>query len=128
MEHLFTRERKIGEKRKMGNITVNIRVSKDMRIILEEYRYTQGLYKKKLKLSNITGEIVSDWLREPTELLNEKSECRDDIIAISLSKDDKAKIHRLFGEKFIDSYRSINHFLYGILENFIENNNLVVKS
>ncbi len=106
----------------------SIRVSEEVRVKLEEYRIKKELHKKKMKLSQVVGEIVAKWLENPTELREyidaekQSKVIRDDNITISLDYKDKAKLYKLFGEKYIDKVKSLNLLLYIILVKFLNEN------
>lgn len=107
---------------------INVRVSEEVRIKLEEYRIKKGFHKNKMTISQITGKIVSNWLREPIELkeyieAEKKSKViRRANVTVSLKDDDKAKLYEIFAEKYIKEVVSVNVLLYVILVEFMDNN------
>lgn len=110
----------------MSNISV--RVSEEVKVKLEEYRIKKGLHKKRLKLSHVTGQIVSKWLEKPTDL-KEYIEAerltkiiRTDNVTVSLNKTEKANLYKIFGEKYIDEVSSINLLVYIIIIQFLNEN------
>lgn len=116
----------IGGKEKMRN--TNVRVSEEVRIKLEEYRIKKGLHKNKVTISQIAGQIVSNWLKDPFELkeyieAEKKSKViRSTNVTVSLKDDDKAKLYEIFAEKYIKEVVSVNVLLYVILVEFMDNN------
>lgn len=107
---------------------INVRVSEEVRIKLEEYRIKKGFHKNKMTISQITGKIVSNWLREPIELkeyieAEKKSKViRRANVTVALKDDDKAKLYEIFAEKYIKEVVSVNVLLYVILVEFMDNN------
>ena len=107
---------------------INVRVSEEVRIKLEEYRIKKGFHKNKMTISQITGKIVSNWLREPIELkeyieAEKKSKViRRANVTVALKDDDKAKLYEIFAEKYIKEVLSVNVLLYVILVEFMDNN------
>lgn len=106
----------------------NVRVSEEVRIKLEEYRIKKGLHKNKVTISQIAGQIVSNWLKDPFELkeyieAEKKSKViRSTNVTVSLKDDDKAKLYEIFAEKYIKEVVSVNVLLYVILVEFMDNN------
>lgn len=81
-----------------------------------------------MKLSHVTGKIVSEWLEKPTDL-KEYIEAekvtkiiRSENVTVSLNKTEKANLHKIFGEKYIDEVNSINLLVYMILIQFLNEN------
>lgn len=107
---------------------INVRVSEEVRIKLEEYRIKKGFHKNKMTISQITGKIVSNWLSSPIELkeyieAEKKSKViRRANVTVALKDDDKAKLYEIFAEKYIREVVSVNVLLYIILVEFMDNN------
>lgn len=109
------------------DIAISVRLNREIMIDLEKLWVREGLYRLRVKVSNLAALIVREWLENP--ILDESkmiygrniNNPKNSRLTVKLNEEENIKLYEIYVDKYIKNCSSINMLIYNILLQFIEN-------